>query len=240
MTTVQSTLDSVTSVLAGSGFTDGLDSAVSSFQPITKQITDITNQVSGVFDSATEALDYVKIGVLVFFAVSIGFSVLALIGVILTAFFDKPRCRHLMYISCVFITILVLVGFLISLIFSFLAPVFYMVCGVLNNTIDTEAQFNTFINQFNVTGIDTVNALSVCFPGGNGEILVALGIAELTTLNSQINNMTTVMSDFLTYADFNTSYITDASSLVSDEIDRWYNGQTNDLVGDGPTINRLI
>jgi hypothetical protein len=92
------------------------------------QVNDISLTVENTFGIITPYLGYVKIGVLVFFAVVIGLSVIALLGLILTAFFDKAKCRYLMYVACVFMVLVVLLGFLICFIFSFLSPLLFLAC----------------------------------------------------------------------------------------------------------------
>ena len=88
--------------------------------------------ITGIFDFVNPYLSYVKLAVLIFFAIAIGLSVIALVGLVLTAFFDKPRCRYLMYVACLFMVLIVILGFILSLIFSLLTPMLYMTCNILN------------------------------------------------------------------------------------------------------------
>ena len=168
MVSIKDTIDSVAAAMSGSSFSDGLTSAIDNFSPINASINTYSGTISGMFDTISPFLGYIRLGTLVFFAVAIGFSVIALLGLVLTAFFNKAKCRYLMYFACVFIVILVLLGFLISFIFSFLAPFFYMGCQVFNKAINTNVGFNDFVTQIGVQGVDIVQALSVCFPGGTG------------------------------------------------------------------------
>ena len=97
-----------------------------------------------MFTAVSPILGYVKLGVIIFFGVTIGLSVLALLGLVLTAFFDKAKCRHLMYFACVFMTIILLVGFLLSTLFAIFSPVLYMACSVLNPALANKTASPTF------------------------------------------------------------------------------------------------
>jgi hypothetical protein len=239
MTQIKATIDSVSAAVADSSFSGGLTSAMDNFRPINNSISTYSGTITGIFDTISPFLNYLRTGTLVFFAVAIGFSVIALLGLILTAFFNKAKCRYLMYFACIFIVILVLLGFLISFVFSFLTPFLYMGCQVFNKAINTNVGFNSFVNDIGIQGVDMVKALSVCFPGGNGKILTALGISQLNDLNSQVDNMTSVMTGFLDYASFDTTPLTNADAEVYAEILRWYNGEKNDLVNDATSLAYL-
>lgn len=218
MTTIQGQISTLSGSIGSGDLANYIDAAVNQFSPINNQLNDYTNMITGMFDGFINTyLDYVKLGILVFFAVAIGLSAIALIGVILTAFFDKAKCRYLMYVACVFMVIIVILGFLIAFIFSFITPVLYLACGFLNTSIDTNTGFNNFINDMNIGGIEMVKSLSVCFPGGDGDILKALGISQLDALNDQIGNMTGAMAGFYEYANIDTTVATtQVDNMVKD------------------------
>lgn len=236
MTSIKSQINTVSTSIGSGDLATYINTAISQFSPINTQVSTYTDMIVNIFDGfVNKYLDYVKIGTLVFFAVAIGLSSIALIGVILTAFFDKAKCRYLMYIACIFIVILVILGFIISVVFSLLSPILYMTCGLLNTAIDTNTGFNNFITSMNINGIEIVGALSVCFPGGNGEILTAMNITQLNDLNTQIGSMTGSMSGFLEYGNINTSFVIAANDMVTDEIASWVSGTKNDLVDSSNT-----
>lgn len=231
MTSIQGQITTVETEINSGNLNNYINTAITQFSPITGQVNDYTNMIVNIFENVVNPnLEHVKLGTLIFFAVAIGLSSLALIGLILTAFFDKAKCRYLMYASCVLIVIIVLLGFLITLIFSLMSPLLYMTCGLLNESIDTNVGFNNFINSMNISGVDMVGAISVCFPGGNGEILTALNISQLDSLNDQIANMTGAVSGFEEYMTLDTTFVTQANNMITDEIASWVSGTKNDLV----------
>lgn len=168
MTSIITSIDSFTSAMSGSGVSGAIDTAVSTFQPINDMIAGLATTTSGFFNTASPLLDYVKLGILVFFAVVIGLSVLVLIGVILTAFFDKPRCRFCMYFFCIIMVLILILGFLISALLSVLTPIMYMSCTVLNPGLNTQAGFLNLTANLGLQGNQVASIMSVCLPGGNG------------------------------------------------------------------------
>lgn len=168
MDQVKTNLDNVMPALTGSDFNNAIGTALDTFKGVSDSVSGYTGMADTYLSMATPYLGYVKLGVLIFFAVSIGLSVFALIGLVLTAFFDKPRCRYLMYITCVFMVLIVILGFLITLIFSFLTPLFYMTCSTLNPIVDSQQGFINFTQTVGLGGQPMAQMVSVCFSGGNG------------------------------------------------------------------------
>ena len=103
------------------GFTGILESTADSLRSADSSFSDT---VSG----ASDQLDLTTLGIQVFYGVMIGLSVLSLLAVVLMTFFDKAGCRYLAYFSCVIMTILGILGFLIASVYSILVPIFFYSC----------------------------------------------------------------------------------------------------------------
>ena len=118
----------------------------------------------------------------IIYAVSMGFAVLALIGVILMTFCDKYKCRYLMYFTCIIMFFFAFIGFLIAFIFSIIIPILYWGCDWLSVTVGSGTGFTANIG----TILDATTTLYIkpCLSDGNGDIVNAVAPTVATTLNS--------------------------------------------------------
>jgi hypothetical protein len=141
MTAVDSaltTLNSVKLTIASSiGDTSGIVSNYS------KMISDIDRSLSGAFQSVDSNIPNIKLAFLGFYGAVLGFAALALVGLIVMACFDKPKCRYLMYFSCFLITLITILGSLLSFVLSILVPILFLSCSVINTGIDSMQSFNS-------------------------------------------------------------------------------------------------
>lgn len=215
MASIVTSIDNFNAAMTGSGVSGAIDQAVSNFRPINDMIGGYATSISSLFNTASPILNYVKIGILVFFAVVIGLSVFVLIGVILTAFFDKPRCRFCMYFFCIFMVVILILGFLISALLSVLTPIMYLSCSVLNPGLDTQAGFVNFTNNLGLQGNQVISIMSVCLPNGNGKILEALNIPALNSLNQNLADISNSVAGFQTYATFDPAPLLVAGNNVT-------------------------
>ena len=69
------------------------------------------------------------------------FSILGLVGAFIMTFCSKPACRHLIYVSCVFLFLFAIIGFLLSTIFSLIVPSLFFTCGFLDYALESPANF---------------------------------------------------------------------------------------------------
>lgn len=58
-----------------------------------------------------------------------------------------------------------------------------MGCTVLNDGLASNTGFNTFTSNVGLGGNNITSLVSVCLTGGDGEILKALNIAQVNSLN---------------------------------------------------------
>lgn len=177
MDTIYSSIGTFSAAMAGSGIETQINKTIEQFEPINTQIGDIDTMVYNMFATAGPILGYLKLGVLVFFAVSISLAAIIALGAIFTAFCEMPKCRFLMYVFCIITVVIIVLGFLITTVFAIMSPVLYMGCTVLNSALDSQAGFNTFTVDVGLGSNNVTSILSVCLTGGNGQILEALGVA---------------------------------------------------------------
>jgi len=85
--------------------------------------------------------DYGTMGMQIFYGIMIAFSFFALIGALLTACCNKYGCRHLMYFSCIFLFLIGLIGFLVSVLFSILVPILTWTCSYMDIAMADQTGF---------------------------------------------------------------------------------------------------
>lgn len=229
MTSIEDSITTFNTATSGGDIKNQITEAVNQFSPINTQINDLDTTVYDMFATASPILQYLKLGVLVFFAVSIGLASIIALGAIFTAFCEMPKCRFLMYVFCILTVVIIVLGFLITTVFAIMSPILYMGCTVLNSGLESQTGFNTFTTNIGLGSNDVTNIVSVCLTGGNGEILEALGVAQIDDLNNNLANMSTIMSGFTSYANFDTSAITTGASNVSTQIGYFADGKINDI-----------
>lgn len=84
----------------------------------------------------------INLAVKLVYGVTIGFAVLMLVGTLLVAFCDLPNCRYLMYFACFILFIIGIVGFILTLLFSFITPVVYFGCQFIDYSLSSSANFH--------------------------------------------------------------------------------------------------
>lgn len=139
MTTIKANIDTLNT--QSGAITSGLDSVSTNVNSFYTMINGADTSLGTAFQTTTPLLNYIKLAIMVFFAVVIGLSVIALLGVITMACFDKVGCRHLMYISCIFMWLLSILGFLISFFLSFMIPLLYFGCSIANTGLSSQTSF---------------------------------------------------------------------------------------------------
>eukprot|EP00919_Chromeraceae_sp_WS-2016_P017844 GHVR01042376.1.p1 GENE.GHVR01042376.1~~GHVR01042376.1.p1 ORF type:complete len:286 (+),score=5.96 GHVR01042376.1:756-1613(+) len=181
---------------------DGFVSSISTFQAaiasvqtqisnFTTFLNDTNNNLESTLLLITNPSDMVTIGVQAFYGVVIGFSIFALIGVILMTCCDKFKCRYLMYFACLILFIIGLIGFIIAVVYSILVPVLYFGCQFMDFSLASktnfDSNFQTLLSDATFRGY-----ITSCLPTENGDILTLIGggtTAALTNLSSVMTNI---------------------------------------------------
>lgn len=121
-------------------FNSSISGAQGTLNSFTNIVVNGDKAISGYL-SMTSQSSMATMVVEIFYGVIIGFSLLALLGVLLMTFCDKYKCRHLMYFSCIFLFFIGIVGFLLSSLFSIIVPVLYLGCGFITTSFSSSANF---------------------------------------------------------------------------------------------------
>jgi hypothetical protein len=139
------TLDDALTALSGASGTivGNIGAAKDQVQTFSDLFVNVDNSVGGIFSTLNEFNPYIKTAFLGFFGAVLGLAVIALLGVIIMACFNKVGCRYLMYFSCVLMTVITILGSLLSFILSFLMPILFLACTVINTGIDTSSSFSS-------------------------------------------------------------------------------------------------
>jgi hypothetical protein len=141
---------SITSI---SSSADNFNSQASSFHSGVSALQTTINNFNGFLSNADSGsytyLDMISskkplinLGVQLVYGVTVGLASLMLLGTLLVAFCDKPKCRYLMYFTCVLLFFIGLVGFIMTIIFSIIAPTVYFGCQFIDFSISSTANFD--------------------------------------------------------------------------------------------------
>jgi hypothetical protein len=109
---------------------------------LTNDVTSMDSNLGTLLSLFNMPSSFGSIGVQAFYGFLIGFSCLALLGMLLTTCCDKPGCRHLMYFACIFLFLGGIVGFLISVLFSIMVPTFTWTCSFLSVAMTNSTGFS--------------------------------------------------------------------------------------------------
>jgi hypothetical protein len=126
-----------------SGSLSGIGTAVTSVNAIIDQIKSADDMLGGFLKNLKYPNQYGSMVIYIFYGVLIGFSLFGIIGALLTACCDKFGCRHLMYFSCIFLFIFGIIGFMIAVIFSIMAPIMAWSCDYIDFTLQSQANLDS-------------------------------------------------------------------------------------------------
>lgn len=135
---------------SSNSFSTQVGTIQSQIVPMQTTINGLVTDVSKMDDNLGTYLSYIKtpgtygnMGMQAYYGFLIGFSFFSLLGVLLMACCDKPGCRHLMYLTCIFLFIGALVGFIVSVIFSILVPFFTWTCSYISVAVGSSSGFSS-------------------------------------------------------------------------------------------------
>lgn len=173
--------DNADAFLSNFGSIDTMvDGAVDQIGGFVDQVVGFNDMFTGMNDQVSPLMKLVTIGVTAAFGVFIGLGVLSIVGTLMMTFCDKYKCRYLLYFVCTILTVLGILCFMLTILFSIFTPVIYLGCDFLTATISSSAGFSTNLSP--ILGGDLTNMVGVCLPGGNGDIVNNLGI-DLSAVN---------------------------------------------------------
>lgn len=158
-----------------------IDSIVSSMSDMVTTVSGIDSTISGMDDTVSPIMKIVTLVVTAIFGVFIGLGVLSIIGTILMTFCDKFSCRYLVYFVCVIFVLLGFLSFLLATLFSVITPVLYLGCDFLNTSISSQSGFQTNLGPIMPAQLSSY--LTVCLPGGTGDLLNQIQGVNLTAIN---------------------------------------------------------
>jgi hypothetical protein len=105
----------------------------------------LSNADTGSYDfmnAISNKKPLINLGVQLVYGVTIGLASLMLLGTLLVAFCDKPKCRYLMYFACFLLFFIGMIGFLMTIIFSIITPTVFFGCQFINVSLASTANFN--------------------------------------------------------------------------------------------------
>lgn len=105
----------------------------------------LTNADSGSYsymDTFSSKKPMINLGVQLVYGVTVGLASMMLLGTLLVAFCDKPKCRYLMYFSCFLLFFIGIVGFFMTIIFSIIAPTTFFGCQFIDYSLSSSSNFD--------------------------------------------------------------------------------------------------
>jgi predicted tellurium resistance membrane protein TerC len=97
-------------------------------------------------NTASSKKSLITLGVELVYGVTIGLASIMLLATLLVAFCDKSKCRYLMYFSCFLLFFVGLLGFILAIFFSIIAPTVYFGCQFIDFSLSSTTNFNcTFV-----------------------------------------------------------------------------------------------
>ena len=167
-----------------------ITSALDPLDSLKSLLTGLDSSFSSLNDAVSPIMNTVTLAVTAIFGVFIGLGVLSILGTVLMTFCDKYSCRYLVYFVCVILFILGIISFLLAFIFSIITPILYLGCDFINVSVSSPTAFNT--NLGSQLGSQISPLLSVCLPGGSGDIInqiQGVNMSAITGLTSAISSM---------------------------------------------------
>jgi hypothetical protein len=167
-----------------------ITSALTPLDSLKDLMAGLDSSFSSVNDAVSPIMNIVTLAVTAIFGVFIGLGVLSILGTVLMTFCDKYSCRYLVYFVCVILFILGIISFLLAFIFSIITPILYLGCDFINVSVSSPTAFNT--NLGSKLGAQISPLLSVCLPGGSGDIInqiQGVNMSAITGLTSTISSM---------------------------------------------------
>lgn len=151
-----------TSITTISNSADNFNNQASNFQSgvaaLQTTITDFNNFLSNAdsnsytyMDTVSSKKPLINLGVQVVYGVTIGLASMMLLGALLVAFCDKPKCRYLMYFTCFLLFFIGMAGFLMSIIFSIITPTIYFGCQFIDFSLSSSSNFDSIFYLIQVT-----------------------------------------------------------------------------------------
>ena len=113
--------------------------------------------------------------------------------------------------------VLGLLSFLLSFFFSIFTPILYLGCDFLTVSISSSAGFTT--NLGNAIGGQFSSYLSVCLPGGSGDIINQLQGVDLSAINGLTSAVSAINSFSMTTLQ---NGVDTALTTLTDLIDKYY------------------
>ena len=123
----------------------------------------------------------------------------------------------MLYFICVILLVLGLLSFLLSFFFSIFTPILYLGCDFLTVSISSSAGFTT--NLGNAIGGQFSSYLSVCLPGGSGDIINQLQGVDLSAINGLTSAVSAINSFSMTTLQ---NGVDTALTTLTDLIDKYY------------------
>jgi hypothetical protein len=140
LTAISATADSFVSETTN--FQSGVSAMQQSVQDFASFLGGADNSSYTMLNNVNSNQSMINMAVQLVYGVTIGFAVLMLIATLLVAFCDKPGCRYLMYFTCFILFLIGIMGFLLTLLFSVIAPTVYFGCQFIDYSLSSTANFN--------------------------------------------------------------------------------------------------
>ena len=209
-----------------------LSSALDPLNNLKTTLTGVDSSFATIYDAVNPIMNLITLVVTAVFGVFIGLGVLSILGTVLMTFCDKYSCRYLVYFVCVILFILGIVSFLLALIFSIITPILYLGCDFINVSVSSQTGFS---NNLGSKLGSLTPLLSVCMPGGAGDIINHIQGVDM----SAINGLTSAIGSMQSFsASTITNGITTAFDTFEELVNKYYYTDLYDF--DSPSNKAIL
>ncbi len=152
-TTINSVLTTISAISSTAGsfvsestnFQSSVSALRTTVQNFSSYTIDIDNSFYSTLSTVNQNNDKVSLSIKLLYGITIGISSAMLLSALLIAFCDKIKCRYLMYFSCTILFFLGILGFLLSVGYSIVAPAIYFGCQFMDYSLSSSANFDCTI-----------------------------------------------------------------------------------------------
>jgi hypothetical protein len=124
------------------GFTGAIGGVQTTISDFVTQLNNGDKTFGDLLTAVQSPSEMITLGVQVFYGVILGFTILALLGVLLITFCDKFKCRYLMYFACIILFFFGIIGFLLSVVFSIFVPILNIGCDFFSYSLQSASNFD--------------------------------------------------------------------------------------------------
>jgi hypothetical protein len=178
---------------SASSIQSAIASGASALTTISTQMGTLANNMGDYSSQGRQYIWYANIALNVLYAIALAMATVAISAMLLIKCckaFNKLNC--FLYFACFWLSLIMIIGFLISALLFPSSVLFMQVCGVLNDVITVNGTLSKIDSLSSSTGNSSVaNYINTCL-WGNGDIISQVTNGNLGSLTGISNSLNTL------------------------------------------------